>query len=424
MFRSPRISTGYEPKPRNYPSPHSAPQRREKVHDDLIKVLPDFSYEMVSRKKFERALGRMLRGIGGAFMVKNISRPNPDHSVHMAASSTVGAGPRFFSPKLDRAELATQSGVSLARARVASYPSHQTKYAGGGLPMPSPVGDMYEATPHTYGHQQIQAPGHEPGHHSKSRGYTPRLTPSQAPGHAPGHVPSYDPVSRRTPTGPYLSSELVDRHTRATSQKSKYSALSGLSPVERFHAGRDSSPDSKYSVLSGLTPPGSVAGARLAQPGPSPVERFYAGRQGPLSDHMGIRPAPGAHSPQPGRRSYVSQGWAVPSVQDDDDVSLEGRSVSADSLSANQHIPRGHNYHPWQDQQSSDGGKSIPTTSGSRSSGSTAREAELQEQLAAQERQLSVMRAEVDATRQQQRQAHVSSMEHLQQQHGLQLQQL
>ena len=66
--------------------------------------------------------------------------------------------------------------------------------------------------------------------------------------------------------------------------------------------------------------------------------------------------------------------------------------MSVDSLSAKQHIPRSHSHRPWQDLQGSDSGKSIPTTSGSRSSGSIAREAELREQLAAQERQLSAMR--------------------------------
>ena len=63
MFYTPGIPIGYEPKLRLNAPPTSAPQRREKGHDDLIKFLPAFADELVVRKTFEKALARMIRTI-------------------------------------------------------------------------------------------------------------------------------------------------------------------------------------------------------------------------------------------------------------------------------------------------------------------------------------------------------------------------
>jgi hypothetical protein len=143
MFHSPSIPTGYEPKPRSLLLHHSASPRREKVSDDLLKTLPGFSYSLVERRNFEKAFGSMLRSIGGVFLLKNVRRLNPDLVAHTSASPSVKIAPRFFSPKLDRAALAAQNGPSVFYAEAAPYLSPEAKYGGGGLLMPSPVGDLY-----------------------------------------------------------------------------------------------------------------------------------------------------------------------------------------------------------------------------------------------------------------------------------------
>ena len=247
MFHSPSIPTGYEPKPRSLLLHHSASPRREKVSDDLLKTLPGFSYSLVERRNFEKAFGSMLRSIGGVFLLKNVRRPNPDLVVHTSAPPSVKTAPRFFSPKLDRAALAAQNGPSVFYAEAAPYLSPEAKYGGGGLLMPSPVGDLYGAMPYTFNRQRtnvsdqvsthsLQAPVHvagrlpkapvqvagQPRHipgyvpgKFKGRGYVPRANQSATPGYAS--------VSRRSSAGPYLDAELMARHARATSQRPRFS---------------------------------------------------------------------------------------------------------------------------------------------------------------------------------------------------------
>ena len=184
---------------------------------------------------------------------------------------------------------------------------------------------------------------------------------------------------------------------------------------------RATSQSSKFSVLPGLSPTHSVAGTRFARSGLSPVERFQAGQGVLLSEHLGVRPATGGYSPQADRRTYRDQPWTARSVasRDNDDVSLEVSSASADSLSS--HHPPSHDRKPWEGQRSgdgfprSDGSASTAGSSVSRTSRTSAREAELQNQLATCDSQLSAMRAEVDAIRQQQGQASVAPFEQLQQ---------
>ena len=52
MFNTSGVSTGYEPNPGASAKLYGKLLRREKVPDDLIKVLPPFSYEIVQRKEF------------------------------------------------------------------------------------------------------------------------------------------------------------------------------------------------------------------------------------------------------------------------------------------------------------------------------------------------------------------------------------
>jgi hypothetical protein len=77
MLNASGVSIGYEPNPRASVSLHAKPQRREKVSDDLIKTLPAFSFILVERKRFETEFCRMIRLIGGIYMIKNKSRKNP-----------------------------------------------------------------------------------------------------------------------------------------------------------------------------------------------------------------------------------------------------------------------------------------------------------------------------------------------------------
>ena len=89
MFTTPGFSIGYEPNPQVSAPPHSVSQRREKVTDDLIKVLPAFSYGLFDRKKFETSLTRMIRTVRGAYLVKNKLRANPAHSAHMIGQTVL-----------------------------------------------------------------------------------------------------------------------------------------------------------------------------------------------------------------------------------------------------------------------------------------------------------------------------------------------
>jgi hypothetical protein len=190
MYSPPGVSTGYEPKPGASASLYGKPLRREKVSDDLIKVLPPFSYEMVQRKKFGQEFCSMIKLIGGVWMIKNRPRKNPAHNPHKGVNSAAGVPTCFISPKHDRNAKATQD---VAAAGVAAYPPHETKYVVGRHPMPSPVVGTAGVRPYA-NLQRTQRPGQVPGH-CPSHGYAPWLTPS-APGYVPGQrstVPGYVP---------------------------------------------------------------------------------------------------------------------------------------------------------------------------------------------------------------------------------------
>ena len=93
------IPSGYEPNLGRSASRYAGtprPPRREKVGDDLIKVLPDFGYDVVRRKTFELALIRMIRSINGGWMLMNVLRPtaNPGAQfVHPGAAMLASCHP-------------------------------------------------------------------------------------------------------------------------------------------------------------------------------------------------------------------------------------------------------------------------------------------------------------------------------------------
>ena len=122
--------TGYEPKNPSASKESGHVTSHVKIPDQMIKVLPEWSYSPASREHFLQMFARMLKSIGAVFLLHN-----KRVEVTPESSSEVGEildkGQEFFSPSRDREQhtlkmqgddFASREGVATCRAPTQKTP--------------------------------------------------------------------------------------------------------------------------------------------------------------------------------------------------------------------------------------------------------------------------------------------------------------
>ena len=138
---------GYEPKSKDTGTDMSQQVSYSKIPDSMIKVLPEWGYDAVTRDDFTTKFARMLKSIGAVYLVRN-KRIECSTGEHIQPSSqeaknTDGQG-LFFSPSKDKqtAAQARYGDDQEPGHGTATYPHASAKQAGVATGVKPPTEDL------------------------------------------------------------------------------------------------------------------------------------------------------------------------------------------------------------------------------------------------------------------------------------------